>query len=221
MQPDIRKDESALFRNILGAFLFDLCLIYLSVVLISIFIPFFYLNDEYNNISFNKFFIFYIFFYFINMIAGFFSSQTLGMKVYNIYYSKGFNFLNLKNVIPLNQNTENSGLIRFLFVFILDIIIGLLFSALFAIILNLGVITDSIPTGGFLIDISIGVFIPHLIFSVIFYYVFSISLWGRTPGMALLKTRVPFYKRTITIFERLILLIVSVVLFFLIAPYFV
>jgi len=220
MQPDIKKDEIALFRNIFGAFLFDLSVIYLIVVVISLFIPDFYSGDYYNQVSFNKFFIFYIFFYIVNLIAGLFSSQTLGMKVYNIYYSKGFNFLNLKTKIPLPQNTQDASLIRYFFVFILDIIIGLLFVFLFAVFLKLGILTNSIPTGGFLIDNSVGVFIPHLIFSILFYYIFSISVWGKTPGMAILKIRVPFYKRTITIFERLILLIFSIVLFFLIAPYF-
>lgn len=218
MQPEIKKNEIALFRNIFGAFIFDLSLIYLLVVVISLFIPSFY-SDESGGLSYNLFFIFFIFFYFIHIIAGLLSSQTIGMKVYNIYYSKGY-ILNLKTKIPLPQSILNVSFVRHFFVLILDIIIGIFFVFLFAVFLNLGILTSSFPTGGFLLPKFLDIYVSHLTFSVIFYYIFSISLWGRTPGMSLLKIRVPFYKRTITIFERLILLIVSIGIFLLIAPYF-
>jgi len=224
MIPSILKDEKALFRNILGAFIFDLFLTYLIVVIISLFISDFYSGPSpYGGIrvSFQLFYEFFIAIYFFNLLSGLFTSQTPGMKIYNIYFNKVFNLLNFKNIIPVIQNAENPGFIKYFIVFILDLIIGALFLIITAVILYYGILTGAIPTGGFIIDKSIDVFIPHLIYFTLAYYVFSISIWRRTPGMAILKISVPSYKKTITIFERIFILIIGIVLFFLIAPYFV
>lgn len=223
MVPDIIKDQKALFRNILGSFIFDISFVYLIVILISLFIPGFYMGIYGGSISFDPFLKLFIVFLIVYLSVGLFLSKTLGMKIFNIYFSlKNFEFLNIKTIkFSTNENYKKPGFVKYFFVFILDLFFNFLFIVLFLIVLYLGILTTSIPTGGFLIDASFGVFLPHLIFSVFLYYIFSISIYRGTPGMAISKIRVPSYLKTITIFIRIFILIFAVILFFLIAPYFV